>query len=332
MFRGVVPGRPSHCWWQAIFWSLLVLAIGCANARAAAPQQAALIPQWEPQAQFAGYYVALAKGFYAAAGVDMRILRGGPGAPPSELLRQGKAQFGTFFLPTAIRERADGFLLVNLAQFVPHSNQLLVARKADGIRSPADLDGRRVSLWGPEFRLAPEALFRGHGIRVAEAPQGFTVDLFLRGGVAACSAMRYNEYHALLNSGLDPDELTVFSMAEYGLDLPEDGLYALESTWKENPGLCRAVTQASIAGWRYAFAHPEEALDIVMEHVTAAHLPTNRMHQQWMLEHLRQAMTGSGEPLGDLPRARYETAAEALFRAGLIPAIPAYEAFRVDAR
>ncbi len=332
MFHGVVPGRPAQRWRWAVFWCLLVLPLACGRTEAAALQEAALIPQWEPQAQFAGYYVALAKGFYAAAGVDMRILRGGPHDPPSVLMRQGRAQFGTFFLPTAIRERADGLPLVNLAQFVPHSNQLLVAKKADGIRSPADLDGRRVSLWGPEFRLAPEAFFRAHGLRVAEAPQGFTVDLFLRGGVAACSAMAYNEYHALLNSGLDPDELTVFPMADYGLDLPEDGLYTLESTWRDQPQLCRAVTKASIEGWRYAFAHPEEALDIVMDQVTAAHLPTNRMHQQWMLDHLRQAMTGSGEPLGALPQARYEATAEALRQAGLIPAIPAYEAFHADAR
>lgn len=319
--------RPS-----IVLGTLLTLALLCGNGLAAALQQATLIPQWEPQAQFAGYYVALAKGFYAAAGVDMRILRGGPGAPPSQLLREGKAQFGTFFLPTALRERADGLPLVNLAQFVPHSNLLLVARKADGIKAPADLDGRRVSLWGPEFRIAPEAFFKKFGAHVKEAPQGYTVDLFLRGGVAACSAMRYNEYHALLNAGLDPDELTVFAMADYGLDLPEDGLYTLESVWKENPELCRAVTKASIEGWRYAFAHPEEALDIVMSHVAAAHLPTNRMHQQWMLTHLRQAMTAPGETFGALDRDHYLRTAQALRQAGLIPDILPYEAFHADAR
>jgi NitT/TauT family transport system substrate-binding protein len=331
MFHAGLHQRFRRIRLRALCWAGLAVALLCADVFAAPLQQAALIPQWEPQAQFAGYYVALAKGFYAAAGVDLRILRGGPGAPPSVLLREGKAQFGTFFLPTAIRERADGLPLVNLAQFVPHSNQLLIARKADGIASPADLDGRRVSLWGPEFRIAPEALFKKFGAQVTEAPQGYTVDLFLRGGVAACSAMRYNEYHVLLNTGLDPDELTVFAMADYGLDLPEDGLYTLESLWQENPDLCRAVKKASLEGWRYAFAHPEEALDIVMSHVSAAHLPTNRMHQKWMLEHMRQAMTEPGETFGALSRARYEATAEALRQAGLIRAIPPYEAFHADA-
>jgi len=325
MFHSLFPPFSGLAWGLA----LLVLS---GTATAAPLKKAALIPQWEPQAQFAGYYVALAKGFYVAQGVDMQILRGGPASPPSLLLREGRAQFGTFFLPTAVRERAAGLPLVNLAQFVPHSNQLLIAKKADGIRSPADLDGRRVSLWGPEFRLAPEALFRKYGARVTEVPQGYTVDLFLRGGVAACSAMRYNEYHAILNAGLDPDDLIVFAMADYGLDLPEDGLYALEDTWKNDPELCRAVVRATIQGWEYAFAHPGEALTIVMSHVAAAHLPTNRMHQQWMLDHLQRAMTADGEGLGVLGRDRYEKAAKALGDAGLIDAAPPYEAFHADCR
>ena len=303
---------------------------GAALAKALKP--AALIPQWEPQAQFAGYYVALAKGFYAARGVDMRILRGGPTSPPSVLLRDGRAQFGTFFLATAIRERASGLPLVNLAQFVPHANQLIIARKADGIATPRDLDGKRVSLWGPEFRLLPEAFFKMHGIQVTEVPQGFTVDLFLRGGVSACSAMTYNEYHAILNAGLDAQELTVFSLADFGLDLPEDGLYALEGTWRTDPELCRAVVQATLDGWRYAFAHPDEALDIVMSHVAAAHLPTNRMHQKWMLARITRAMEADGPDFGLLSATQYKTAADALIAAGLVKTVPAYEAFHADCR
>jgi len=309
-------------------WCVLTAATGRCLA-GEARKKAALIPQWEPQAQFAGYYVALAKGFYAAEGVDMTILRGGPGEPPSRLMAEGKAQFGTFFLATALLKRAEGLPLVNLAQFVPHSTQLLIAKKADGIEKPADLAGRKVSLWGPEFQLSTRTFFKRYGLTVEPVPQGFTVDLFLRGGVAACSAMRYNEYHAILNAGLDPGELTVFDLGAHGLDLPEDGLYTLASVLAADPELCRGVARASVRGWEYAFAHPEEALDVVMSHVSAAHLPTNRMHQKWMLESLRQAMTGPGDPLGTLTRARYQAAAKALGAAGLAADAPPYEEFHV---
>ncbi|MHC1712429.1 MAG: ABC transporter substrate-binding protein [Solidesulfovibrio sp.] len=332
MFHGILdcfPLRRAVTAGLATFFFSLLLS---GTALAEPLKQATLIPQWEPQAQFAGYYVALAKGFYAAHGVDMRILRGGPAQPPSVLLRDGRAQFGTFFLTTAIRERASGLPLKNLAQFVPHANQLIIGRKADGILAPKDLDSRRVSLWGPEFRILPEAFFKMHDARVTEVPQGYTVDLFLRGGVAACSAMTYNEYHAILNAGIDPEELTVFSMADFGLDLPEDGLYTLDKTYETDPELCRAVVRASLEGWRYAFAHPVEALGIVMSHVASANLPTNRMHQQWMLSHITEAMNASAPEFGTLTRPQYDTAATALRKAGLIEAVPAYEAFHVDCR
>ena len=70
-----------------------------------------------------------------------------------------------------------------------------------------------------------------------------------------------------------------------------------------------------------------------MSHVSAAHLPTNRMHQQWMLEQLRQAMTGPGDPLGALPRERYAAAIITLREAGLAAAdVPDYEVFHAPLR
>lgn len=93
MFQGTT--RRRMVW--TLLAGLLALAVPCLAWSGQALQKATLIPQWEPQAQFAGYYVALARSFYAAEGVDMTILRGGgPSRPPSRLLREGKAQFRTF--------------------------------------------------------------------------------------------------------------------------------------------------------------------------------------------------------------------------------------------
>ncbi|GAB6037902.1 ABC transporter substrate-binding protein [Fundidesulfovibrio butyratiphilus] len=314
---------------------LLVSALWAASgALAGELKKATLIPQWEPQAQFAGYYVAKAKGFYAAHGVDMTILRGGPYNPPSRLLAEGRAQFGTLFLSTALKERAAGLPLVNLAQIMRGSTLLLVARAASGIKSPADFQGKRVSLWGKEFSLQAEAFFARHGVTVVHLPQAYSVDLFLRGGTDAACAMYYNEYHTLLNSGLDPKDLIVFPLRDYGFDFPEDGLYCLDATLASDPELCRAVTEASLEGWLYVFAHPDEALDIVMDRVRAANLPTNRMHQKWMLGRLVEAMApreGASGP-GPLSRQEFDTMARALRQAGLLARPVTYEEFHADIR
>ncbi len=295
-------------------------------------QRVRFIPQWQPQAQFAGYYVAYEKGFYREQGLKVEVLRGGPGWSPPEMLKQGRADFGTLLLSAGIVRRARGLKLVNICQLAQHSALMLVAKKASGITKPQDINGKRVGVWGEDFKGQIDAFLRKFNLQVQTVPQGTTMNLFLRGGVEVASAMGYNEYHLLLDAGLNPDELTTFSMADYGFDFPEGGIYCLEQTYKDKPQVCRAFVRASIAGWQYAFAHPEEALNIVMKYVDAAHVPTDRVHQKWMLEHLRPLILdpGSGRPVGVLNREDYYRTAAALKMDGTIKAIPDFSQFYHD--
>jgi NitT/TauT family transport system substrate-binding protein len=298
-------------------------------ARAGEPKRAALVLQWQPQAQFAGFYVAQEKGFYAEAGVDLALIPGGPDVVASKLLAEGRAQFATMFLATGIERRSEagqgGLPVVLLAQLVQRSALMLVTRAGSAIKTPRDLDGRRVGLWDNEFRLQPLALFQRLGIRPVIIPQSNTLNLFLRGGVDAASAMWYNEYHSLLASGLDPDELRVFFFRDLDLNFPEDGLYTLEATLERDPALCRAVVAASLRGWEYAFAHQDEALDIVQKRMREAHLPTSRAHQRFMLARMRDVMTGP--ELGSLDPADFDRVATALTAQKLIRARPSLDAF-----
>lgn len=300
-----------------------------ASAAEVALKKASLIPLWSPQAQFAGYYVALDKGIYRKHGIDLSILPGGPDYSSSEYLRSGKADFAVLWLTTAIQERAAGVKLINLAQIVQQSSMMLIAKKTSGITTPSDLNGKKVGLWGGQFALPPQVFFKKFGLRVREIPQSYTVNLFLRGGIDVASAMWYNEYHTILNSGLDPDELSVFMLKEYGVNLPEDGLYALEKRVKNDPALANEMTQASLEGWNYAFSHPDEALDIVIKYMGAAKIPANRMHQKWMLERMRDLIMppGSQGVNGLLKKNDYEAAAHVLLKNGLISAIPDFSSF-----
>lgn len=314
----------------------LLLATFCLSlpARAGELKHAALVLQWQPQAQFAGFYVAQEKGFYQQAGVDMRIIPGGPDVVASKLLAEGRAQFATMFLATGIERRADmgksGLPVVLLAQLVQRSALMIITRADSPIKSPKDLDGKRVGLWDNEFRLQPQALFQRLGIHPVIIPQSNTLNLFLRGGVDAASAMWYNEYHSLLASGLDPEDLRVFFYRDLDLNFPEDGLYTLEDTLARDPDLCRAVTAASLRGWEYAFAHPSEALDIVQNRMREAHLPSSRAHQRFMLARMQDVMSGAAPdslPLGSLDPADFERVAEALLAQKLIHTRPSLDAF-----
>ncbi|WP_272936644.1 ABC transporter substrate-binding protein [Syntrophus gentianae] len=191
------------------------------------------------------------------------------------------------------------------------------------------LHGRKVGLWGGPFAIPPRAFFRKYGLRVHEVPQSYTVNLFLHGGIDVASAMWYNEYHTILNAGIDPDELSIFLLKDYGIDLPEDGLYTIEKTLKNDPGLAKGFAQASLDGWNYAFAHPEETLDVVIRYMREAKLPADRMHQKWMLERLRDLIISRGNQgvLGILSRSDYTAAGQILLKNGEIRTLPGFKAF-----
>jgi len=310
-----------------VFFFVLAM-LGNANADQGG-RRVSFVPQWIPQAQFAGYYVALEKGLYEKYGLEVNILRCIPERTSAEWLKKGAADFATMFLSTAIAERARGTRLVNVGQIVSRSSQVLIAKKSSGINSWQDINGKKVGLWGAELSIMPTALFRRYGLQVTVIPQSSTVNLFLRGGVDVVSAMWYNEYHTILDAGVEPEDLVVFHLSDLGFNLPEDGIYCLESTFKKDPQSCCRFVRASLEGWRYAFDHQEEALDIVMKYVNEAKSATNRQHQKWMLEHMREVIdlpeSGGYETL--LKEEDYKAVAGELIVSGLIGNIPAFSDF-----
>lgn len=215
--------------------------------------------QWLPQAQFAGYYVALEKGFYRKEGIDLEIINGGPDISPSQYLKDNKADFATMWLSTAIQKRAEGLKIVNIAQMIQRSSLMLVTKKSSLIKKPEDFHNKKVSIFDGDFAIQPKALFKALNIRPRIIPQSSSPNLFLRDGVDGVSAMWYNEYHALVSAGINEDELTSFFYSDYNLNFPEDGIYVTEEVYKKNPLKVCSFIKASIEGWYYAFTRPDEA-------------------------------------------------------------------------
>jgi NitT/TauT family transport system substrate-binding protein len=311
----------------AILLVLLTCPARSADPPAARPLRLMLL--WRSQSQFAGYYLAKDKGIYSRRGLEVEILRGGPDRNPLEALQKGEVDISVLWLATALSAADRGVPITHLAQVFGGSNLEIVAWKEKGLNRLQDLDGRRVSLWGEPFRPAFTALFKSQGVSPVVVPQHYTVNLFLRRGVDACSVMHYNEYHMLFQAGVDESELARFPLKDH-VEFPEDGLYCLRSTREARPDDCRAFVEATMEGWKYAADHPKEALDSVMVRVDAAKLPTNRTHMQWMLKTVLESVFPSskeGWTPGVLSRESYAAAVRSLKDLGVIKGAPAYEEF-----
>ena len=103
--------------------------------------------KWVTQAQFAGYYVAQAKGFYKDVGLEVTIMPGGPDVNPQQVLAGGGADVVIDWMPSALATREKGSKVVNIAQPFKKSGMMLTCRKDSGITKPEDFKGKTLGVW-----------------------------------------------------------------------------------------------------------------------------------------------------------------------------------------
>lgn len=300
------------------------LGAGAQDSQGLIPVNLAL--QWKPQSQFAGYYLARDKGYYREAGVEMKFLHANTDRGSLRLLTEGEAELATAALSDALLLASR---LVQIAQLLRRDSNLIIGWKDMGIYQVKDLDGKPVSYW-QGVSSTFDAFFNLHHIRPIPIPQYYSINLFLERGVAACAAKEYNDLHRLWQAGIDPDQVTVFKIRDYGQGFPEDGLYA-ESGWaNRHPDLLGPLREATLKGWQYAQSHPEEAIALVMAETRQARIPTNLPHEQWMLRHILEAIFVPGEDpavAGSLRAAEFQQAATTLQAAGLLAELPDFARF-----
>ncbi|NGM82164.1 ABC transporter substrate-binding protein [Paenibacillus sp. 7124] len=301
---------------------------GSSAAPEASTAPAELVPvklqlKWVPQAQFAGYYVALSKGYYKDEGLDVQILPGGPDIVPEQQVAGGSADIGVDWVASLLTSQEQEMPLVQIAQIFQKSGLVLVSKKSANINTPADLKGKRVGNWmgGNEFELL--ALFDKYkldsGKDIKFTKQGFTMDQFLGGELDAASAMTYNEYQVVLESGVKPEELNVIDMNDEGVAMLEDNLFANKGWLEANKETAAKFVRASLKGWKDAIADPAAAVDIVMEQAEAG--STTKEHQLKMMEEVAKLIQPEGfdiAKLGYTDEAAFKQTADIALKFGVI--------------
>jgi NitT/TauT family transport system substrate-binding protein len=311
---------------KKILTTLLTLAATIAVGTAAhAADKVTLQLKWVTQAQFAGYYVAADQGFYAEEGLDVTIKPGGPDVSPVQVIAGGGADVVIDWMPSALASREKGVNLVNIAQPFKSSGMMLTCRKDSGIKSPADFKGKTLGVWfyGNEYpflswmsQLGIATDGSSGGVNVLK--QGFNVDPILQKQAECVSTMTYNEYWQVIDAGLSADELVVFKYQDQGVATLEDGLYVLgdrleDAAFKDQ--MVRFV-RASMKGWKWAEANPNDAADIVLDN-DATGAQTEK-HQRRMMGEIAKLTAGSD---GSLDPADYERTVATLMKGGSDPVI-----------
>ena len=256
------------------------LLIICFSETVTASEKIVVQLKWVNQFQFAGYYAALEKGFYKEAGLDV-ILRpngyNGSFVSPVDAVVSGDAQFG-ISNSGLVLDYLNGKPVVALAATLQHSAVSWLVLEKSGIRSIHDMVNKRLMTVFP-LSESLELLepFRAEGIdpkKLNLTQTIFDLQPLIDGKIDAYDAYVTNEPFLLEQKGIP---YRIIDPRTYGIDFYGDVLFTSQAELQNNPERVEAFRKASMAGWRYAMAHPDEIIDLIV----------NKYAPQKNREHLR---------------------------------------------
>ena len=288
-----------------------------ANASLAVLTPIKLQLQWFPQAQFAGYFAALDKGYYRDEGFDVTILPGAVEIVPATVVAGGQAEFGISWVPRMLAPRESGTDGVVIGQIFQRSPTLQVSFKDRNITKPEDLKGKKVGSWGFGNEAELYAGLHKAGIDPANKSdvniiaQQFDMVAFGAGEIDAAQAMIYNEYAQVLETKnpktgklYTPDDLNVISWEQYGTSMLQDAIFASDAWLKKtgNEDIAVKFLKASFKGWIFCRDNPDECVDIVLKH--DAKLPKG--HQTWQLNEVNGIIWPAANGIGITDKAAFD--------------------------
>ncbi len=327
----------------AVLAAALAAVIGTA-ATASASQKLTKVTiqlQWVPQAQFAGYYAAQDLGYYKKAGLDVKLLNGGPQIVPGQVVASGRAQFGVNWLTALLAARDQNTQLVDIAQIFSRSGMTELTWKSSGINTIAKMRDKKVANWlgGDQYELFAALTKAGMdptkngGVTIVQQP--FDMGLFLNHQVDAASAMTYNELAQVLETKNPKTgklytlaDLNVIKMQNVGSGMLEDNLFSTEKYLSSaaNRATAEKVIGATLAGWIYCRDHVKQCVDFTLK--AGPTLP--RGHQTWMMNQINQLIWPSKGGIGVMDPASYKQTWALMKQFGGIKKAPTAGAYRTD--
>jgi len=331
--------RRKHIGFVAAAVACTALAAWVAVAAAAPARPAAtkvtLQLKWVTQAQFAGYYAALEKGYYDQAGLDVTIKVGGPSITPETVVAGKRAEFGLDWLPNLFATREKGSNLVSIAQVFARSGMTELTWRNSGINTIPKMRGKKVGVWccgnEPELfaALQKNGIDHSNPSDVTIVNQPFDMQLFLKNQVDAAAAMTYNELAQVLETKNPKTgklytlkDLNVFKMASpaVGTGMLEDNVF-VRSDWisdKTNQDTAVKFLKASFQGWIYCRDHQAECVNFVLKNGSLL----GRGHQTWQMNEINALIWPNPRGVGLPPNGTVVQTAKIARTYGVIKKAP----------
>jgi len=294
-------------WGTAVSCCLFVLIL-FVHLPVNAQEKVTIQLKWFNQFQFAGYYAAKEKGFYAEEGLDVELRERDPSTSHIDDVLEGRAQYGVadagLILP-----RMQGQPVVLLAQIFQHSPLVFITLKESGIRTPYDLVGRRVTVD-----------VKGHRYAALDAMLLNTL-----GGIENLNSVEMSFRHQDLiedkldaYAGYSTDQpfwfkqqniaVNIIDPRDFGVDFYGDNLFTTEKELDDHPLRVDQIRKATLKGWSYAIDHSDEIVSLILEKYNSQN--HSRAHLEFEARETIKMIVPNFVELGSYELSRYQKIVE----------------------
>jgi len=229
--------------------------------------------EWAPNTNHTGVYVALARGYYEAAGLDVRVLTP-PETGATALVASGRAEFGVSFQEAFGVELtlAEPMPLTAVAAIISHNNSGIISMRERGIDDFSMLEGMTYASWQApgELEILRQTMTDAGGdfnqLLTVPAPATDAIAMIRTGLVDAVWVYEGWDVIAARIAGVDYNFIR-FAEASPVLDFYTPFIVVNNDFKESYPEIVRAFIQATAAGYQFAIENPREAAQILLDAV-----------------------------------------------------------------
>ncbi|MBU2600872.1 MAG: ABC transporter substrate-binding protein [Actinobacteria bacterium] len=237
---------------------------------------------WTHQSNFSGFYAAEQRGFYAAEGLAVTFVEGGPQVDLLSPVLDGTAQFGVTGADELIKARAQGRPVRALATIYRRSPVVYISLAELGITRPQEFAGKTI-------RVAPNLIASLHAMtaRVGVPPDQYDevtlpsdLAAFATGEVPVWGGFIDGLAVAAQQAGY---EINIVYPDDYGVHFYGHTVFATDDFIEQNPDLVLRFVRATLQGWDYIIQDPEQNGDLVALYNPTADVALENLRMSIML-------------------------------------------------
>lgn len=261
-------------------------------------------------------FVALERGDFKAANLDVSIEPSAGGAEPFTRVASGAFDIGIADINAMIRFRDQNPTSGIKAVFIVNNRPTyaLVGRKSRGVTVPSDLDDKRLGLPVAENATAAWPIFaRLNGIDPAKV-RAMTIGLPVRepmliaGEVDVVTGTSFVTPINLRDKGVPADDITTMLMAQYGVELYGSAIFVSAKALAEKPDAVRAFLAAFVSGLKETMRDPAAAIPTVIRRMNGSPREHELERLQIVIRESIDTPQARTHGLGAIDPARFDTA------------------------